>query len=86
MSKKRLNGKVVSNRMSKTVVVAVEHFRRHGLYEKVMKSTKKYKAESLESLPLGLMVTIEQTRPLSREKCWRVVTGPDLVAKETKKK
>lgn len=86
MSKKRLNGKVVSNRMNKTVVVAVEHFRRHQLYEKVMKSTKKYKAESLESLPLGLSVTIEQTRPLSREKCWRVVTGPDLGVKETKKK
>ncbi len=74
MSKKRLSGVVVSNKMNKTVVVAVDSFRRHPLYEKIIKATRKHKAESAEVLPVGTQVEIEQTRPLSRDKCWRVVS------------
>lgn len=73
MSRKRLSGKIVSNKMAKTVVVAVEQKRRHPLYEKVLPRIRKYKAHTEETLPLGVAVVIEQARPLSREKRWRVV-------------
>lgn len=73
MSRKRLSGKVVSNKMAKTVVVAVEQKRRHPLYEKVLSKVKRYQAQTREALPLGTEVVIEQTRPLSRRKHWCVI-------------
>lgn len=73
MSRKRLSGKIVANKMAKTVVVAVERKKRHPLYEKVLSRVKKYKAHAEEKIPVGAEVVIEQTRPLSREKRWRVV-------------
>jgi small subunit ribosomal protein S17 len=67
-------GKVVSDKMEKTVVVAVERLVRHPLYHKSIKQTVKYKAhdENNES-HLGDTVKIMETRPLSKEKRWRVV-------------
>lgn len=73
MIHKRFTGKIVSNKMMKTVVVAVEKTKRHALYEKVLRQTRKFKAESDTKLALGTRVIIEQTRPLSKEKFWRVV-------------
>lgn len=73
MSRKRLSGKVVSNKMNRTVVVVVEQKKRHPLYEKVLQTAKRYKAHVEEVLPVGTAVVIEQTRPLSRQKRWRVV-------------
>lgn len=73
MGRKRFSGKVVSNKMAKTVVVAVEQKRRHPLYEKVLSKIKRYQAQTLGALPLDTEVVIEQTRPLSRKKRWRVV-------------
>lgn len=73
MIHKKFTGKIVSNKMTKTVVVAVEKSKRHPLYEKVQKTTKKFKAHSDEKLELGAIVVIEQTRPLSRDKFWKVV-------------
>lgn len=73
MSKKRLTGKVISNKMSRTVVVAVDTFRPHPRYEKVVRRTKKYAAAADTPLPVGTAVVIEQTRPLSRTKRWRVL-------------
>ncbi len=66
-------GRVVGNRMDKTVVVAVETPRRHPLYRKTIKRAVKYKAhdEKNECRP-GDMVRIVETRPLSRHKRWRV--------------
>ncbi len=75
MEGKRKNrfGRVVGNRMDKTVVVAVETPSHHPLYQKTIKRAVKYKAhdEKNECRP-GDMVRIVETRPLSRHKRWRV--------------
>ncbi len=66
-------GRVVSDKMQKTVVVAVESTRHHPLYKKVIKRTVKYKAhDEKEQAHEGDLVRIVETRPLSREKRWRV--------------
>jgi len=62
-------GKVVSDKMNKTVVVAVERKVPHALYNKPMVSTKRFKAHD----EIGDTVKIVETRPLSKDKCWRVV-------------
>ncbi len=71
--RKRLIGQVVSNKMNKTVVVAVRRTRRHPLYGKVIRVTKRYKAhdENNECQP-GDQVRIVESRPYSKEKHWRV--------------
>lgn len=67
-------GKVVSDKMEKTVVVAVERLVQHDLYNKSMKQTVKYKAHDEENqCKIGDTVRIMETRPLSKEKRWRVV-------------
>ncbi|MDR1571261.1 MAG: 30S ribosomal protein S17 [Clostridiales Family XIII bacterium] len=67
-------GMVVSNRMDKTVVVAVEDFVRHSLYGKAVKRTKKFKAHDEENqCDIGDKVRIMETRPISKEKRWRLV-------------
>ena len=66
-------GRVVSNKMDKTVVVAVETPKRHPLYKKTMKRAVKYKAhDEKNECGLGDMVRIVETRPLSKQKRWRV--------------
>jgi small subunit ribosomal protein S17 len=70
---KRLVGRVLSNRMDKTVVVQVERLGRHPRYGKVIRWRKKYKAHDEDNAcRVGDMVRIVETRPLSREKRWRV--------------
>ncbi|MBI4186229.1 MAG: 30S ribosomal protein S17 [Chloroflexi bacterium] len=66
-------GRVVSNKMDKTVIVAVERAERHPLYRKVLRKTTRYKAhdEKNECKP-GNRVRIVETRPLSKDKRWRV--------------
>ena len=67
-------GKVVSNKMNKTVVVAVERKVPHALYNKPMVSTKRFKAhDENNECRIGDTVKIVETRPLSKDKCWRVV-------------
>jgi small subunit ribosomal protein S17 len=67
-------GRVVSNKMEKTVVVAVESRVRHPLYGKIMRRTTKFKAhDEQNSCGEGDTVEIMETRPLSKEKRWRVV-------------
>ena len=67
-------GTVVSNKMQKTVVVAVERLVQHALYEKAVRQTVKFKAhdEKNES-HVGDKVKIMETRPISKDKRWRVV-------------
>jgi len=66
-------GLVVSNKMAKTVVVAVETRRVHPLYKKAVRLTKKYKAhDENNACKIGDKVKIVETRPLSKEKRWRV--------------
>jgi small subunit ribosomal protein S17 len=75
MEKKRKtrSGRVISNRMDKTVVVAVETPKRHPLYKKTIKRVVKYKAhDENNECRQGDIVVIAETRPLSREKRWRV--------------
>jgi small subunit ribosomal protein S17 len=67
-------GTVVSNKMDKTVVVAVEDFIRHPLYGRRVKNTKKFKAhDEGNACGIGDKVRIMETRPLSKDKRWRVV-------------
>lgn len=76
MEKKRKirTGKVISDRMDKTVVVLVESLRRHPLYKKVVKHASKFKVhDETNACKVGDIVKIVETRPLSKEKCWRVV-------------
>jgi len=73
-SKRILQGTVVSNKMDKTVVVAVERRKTHRLYHKVVTVTGRYKAHDEDNqCRLGDTVRIEECRPLSREKRWRVI-------------
>lgn len=68
-------GRVVSDKMDKTIVVAVEDFVRHPLYGKAVKRTKKFKAhDELNTCQIGDKVRIMETRPLSKDKRWRLVT------------
>ena len=67
-------GLVVSDKMDKTVVVALEDFVRHSLYGKSVKTTKKVKAhDENNECNIGDKVRIMETRPLSRDKRWRLV-------------
>jgi small subunit ribosomal protein S17 len=74
-SKRKLReGTVVSDKMQKTVVVAVETLVPHPVYGRTMRRTKRYKAHDEENeCRTGDRVRIEETRPLSKEKRWRVV-------------
>ena len=66
-------GRVVSDKMDKTVVVVVESRKRHPLYGKVVKSTKRFKAhDEGNACQVGDSVRIEESRPLSRDKHWVV--------------
>jgi len=74
MPRKELVGKVVSNKMDKTVVVAVENRFPHPKYEKQIARTHKFKAHDAENkCDIGDRVRIQECRPLSREKRWLVV-------------
>jgi small subunit ribosomal protein S17 len=67
-------GRVVSDKMDKTVVVSVERLRRHPIYKRVVRLSSKFKAHDDENAArVGDTVRIEESRPLSREKRWRVV-------------
>ena len=66
-------GRVVSNKMNKTVVVRVERTFRHSLYGKIIKRAKRFKAHDPKNeCQFGDRVEIVETRPLSRDKRWRV--------------
>ncbi|HHX24614.1 MAG: 30S ribosomal protein S17 [Tepidanaerobacteraceae bacterium] len=79
MAEKRNNrkvrtGVVVSDKMDKTIIVAVESLMRHPLYGKIIKRTKKFKThDENNECKIGDIVTIMETRPLSRDKRWRLV-------------
>ena len=67
-------GKVVSNKMDKTVVVAIEDNVKHPLYKKIIKHTIRLKAhDENNTCGIGDRVLIMETRPLSKDKRWRVV-------------
>ncbi len=72
--KKSKVGRVVSDKMDKTVVVSVERLRRHPVYKRVVRLSTKFKAHDAENnARVGDTVRIEESKPLSREKRWTVV-------------
>jgi small subunit ribosomal protein S17 len=76
MQGKRRNkiGRVVSDKMDKTVVVSVERLRRHPIYKRVVRLSTKFKAHDEENgARVGDTVRIEESKPLSRDKRWTVV-------------
>ena len=67
-------GKVTSNKMDKTIVVAIEDHVKHPLYKKIVKRTYKLKAHDDENTcNIGDTVKVMETRPLSKDKRWRLV-------------
>lgn len=74
MAKKTFIGKVVSDKMQKTVVVEVERKVAHPVYKKLMRKTKKIKADTnLMALKVGDMVKIQETKPISRDKHFKII-------------
>jgi len=71
-NRKRLVGTVVSDKMQKTVVVAIENRKMHPIYKKVVSSTKKVMAHDEMGAPVGALVRIVESRPLSKRKRWAV--------------
>ena len=77
MPKRILQGVVVSDSCDKTVIVRVERRVMHPLYKKFVSRSKKYAAHDEENrYRAGDAVRIEESRPLSKRKCWVVVSGP----------
>ena len=85
-------GRVVSDKMDKTIVVSIERLARHPLYKRVVRLTSKFKAhDELNDAKVGDTVLIEESRPLSATKRWRLIeivaragegAGGDVVAEE----
>jgi len=74
MPKKQLTGTIISNKMQKTVVVRVEKLKEHPKYKRRFKVSKKYKAHvEAGEYKVGDKVIIEECRPISKEKKWRVI-------------
>ena len=72
--RKTRTGKVTSNKMDKTVVVAIENHVKHPLYNKIVKKTYKLKAhDENNDCNIGDTVKVMETRPLSKDKRWRLV-------------
>ena len=78
--RRRLIGRVVSDKMEKTVVVAIERRKAHRVYKKVVKSTKKvYAHDESNKIEIGSVVQIVESKPLSKTKRWvveKVLEGP----------
>ncbi len=73
-SRKVKIGKVISNKMDKTIVVAIEYSVKHPLYGKVVKRTYKLKAHDEDNVcAMGDRVKVMETRPISKDKRWRLV-------------
>lgn len=82
-NRKRLVGTVVSDKMDKTVVVAIENRKMHPVYHKVISSTRKVMAHDETGAGIGALVRIVQSRPISKRKRWvveAVLTEPEQLA------
>jgi small subunit ribosomal protein S17 len=73
-NRKQLVGKVVSNKMSKTIVIEIENLVMHSLYKKSVRRTKTIKShDEKNACSIGDIVKVEETRPLSKEKRYRLI-------------
>jgi len=74
MPKRKLKGIVVSDKMQKTIIIEVERIKKHSKYKRRYKISKRYKAHDEKgSYKLGDRVIIEECRPISKDKRWRVI-------------
>jgi small subunit ribosomal protein S17 len=81
--RRRLVGRVVSDKMDKTVVVAIERRKLHPIYKKVVKTTKKVMAhDESNSVKAGALVRVVESRPLSHNKRWVVEEVIQVIGKE----
>ena len=81
--KRRLEGVIVSDKMQKTVVVEVTRFKKHPKYLKYYKVSRRFKAHDEENVyKTGDKVLIEETRPTSKDKRWKVVTKIDTAERQ----
>ena len=72
--KKKRTGTVVSNSMDKTIVVAVERLKKHALYKKYIKRSKKFKIhDEKNEANVGDTVQFVETRPISKDKCFKLI-------------
>jgi len=73
-NRKSMTGTVVGDKMDKTITVSVETVKRHPLYKKTIKTSKKYKAhDETNEAKSGDIVKIMETRPLSKDKRWTLI-------------
>ncbi len=73
-NKKTLVGKVISDKMNKTIVVQVEYLKEHPVYKRMIKKFNKFKVhDDGNKAKIGDVVKISQTRPLSKDKRWRLL-------------
>lgn len=73
--KHELTGTITSDKMDKTVVVTVERLEKHAVFQKYIRRRAKYKAhDEKNECKMGDKVLIRECRPLSKDKCWRVVS------------
>jgi len=73
-SKKIRTGIVVSDRMNKTIVVLVETIKKHPIYKKYIKRSKRYKVhDEKNECRIGDVVRFVETRPICKDKCWRLL-------------
>ena len=82
-NRKRLVGTVVSDKMEKTVVVAIENRKMHPVYHKVVSSTRKVMAHDETGVGIGALVRIVASRPISKRKRWvveEVLEAPETEA------
>ncbi|MEK7579864.1 MAG: 30S ribosomal protein S17 [Patescibacteria group bacterium] len=74
MIKRKLKGLVVSDKMDKTIVVSIIRLKKHPKYKKYFKVTKRFKAHDQNNeYHIGDKVLVEETRPISKEKRWKVI-------------
>ncbi|MCD5384989.1 MAG: 30S ribosomal protein S17 [Candidatus Pacebacteria bacterium] len=87
MPRRKLKGVVVSDKMDKTIIVAIETLKEHPKYKKRYKSTAKYKAHDEENrAKMGDIVSIIEMRPLSKDKRWRLVEEKSIKQEAITKK
>jgi len=82
MSAKTFKGKVVSAKMQKSVVVAVEMPKRHPIYDKIIKNTSRFKARDEIGVKVGDEVIIEECKPYSKDVSFKVI---DIISEKVKK-
>ena len=73
MARKKKTGKVIANKMAKTVKVAVPIIMEHPIYHKKFKRSRVFLAEAKEAYEIGDLVEIEECRPISKRKRWKVI-------------